>query len=179
MGDLGVRTWFAGLRRDQSASRQRIRPLEWRDGRWKVHPIFDWNDRMIFDYLREHALPYHPLWHEGYVSIGDWHTTRTLAEAVTSKPRGFRPEARVRHPRPRRLSGMRYFPLFADLHGRRVLVVGGGDVAERKVRLLLEAGAHVSIVAPELTPGWRSTSGARLTVRRHATRRRARCRGNQ
>jgi phosphoadenosine phosphosulfate reductase len=79
--ELKVNTWFAGLRRDQAQSRQRIRPLEWRDGRWKMHPIFDWSDRMIFDYLREQALPYHPLWHEGYVSIGDWHTTRTLAEA--------------------------------------------------------------------------------------------------
>ena len=79
--ELEVHTWFAGLRRDQARSRQRIRPLEWRDGRWKVHPIFDWSDRMIFDYLRAHELPYHPLWHEGYVSIGDWHTTRTLAEA--------------------------------------------------------------------------------------------------
>ena len=46
---------------------------------------------------------------------------------------------------------MRYFPLFADLHGRRVLVVGGGAVAERKVRLLLEAGADVRLVAPEVT----------------------------
>lgn len=46
---------------------------------------------------------------------------------------------------------MRYFPLFADLHGQRVLVVGGGEVAERKVRLLLEAGACVELVAPELT----------------------------
>lgn len=81
LGELKVGTWLAGLRRDQSRSRQRIRPLEWRDGRWKVHPIFDWSDRMIFDYLRAHELPYHPLWHEGYVSIGDWHTTRTLAEA--------------------------------------------------------------------------------------------------
>jgi len=79
--ELEVHTWFAGLRRDQARSRQQIRPLEWRDGRWKVHPIFDWSDRMIFDYLRAHELPYHPLWHEGYVSIGDWHTTRTLAEA--------------------------------------------------------------------------------------------------
>ena len=46
---------------------------------------------------------------------------------------------------------MRYFPLFADLQGRCVLVVGGGAVAERKVRLLLEAGARVRLVAPEVT----------------------------
>jgi len=46
---------------------------------------------------------------------------------------------------------MRYFPLFADLQGKRVLVVGGGEVAERKVRLLLEAGACVELVAPDLT----------------------------
>ena len=45
---------------------------------------------------------------------------------------------------------MRYFPLFADLQGQRVLVVGGGEVAERKVRLLLEAGARIDIVAREL-----------------------------
>ena len=47
---------------------------------------------------------------------------------------------------------MRYFPLFADLRDRCVLVVGGGAVAERKVRLLLEAGARVRLVAPEVTP---------------------------
>jgi uroporphyrin-III C-methyltransferase/precorrin-2 dehydrogenase/sirohydrochlorin ferrochelatase len=54
---------------------------------------------------------------------------------------------------------MRYFPLFADLHGRRVLVVGGGEVAERKVRLLLDAGASIALVAREvraesLAPHW-------------------------
>ena len=42
------------------------------------------------------------------------------------------------------------YPLFADLRGRRVVVVGGGAVARRKVEALLEAGAHVALVATEL-----------------------------
>ena len=45
---------------------------------------------------------------------------------------------------------MRYLPLFLDLKQQPVLVVGGGVVAERKVRLLLESGARVSVVAPRL-----------------------------
>ncbi len=45
---------------------------------------------------------------------------------------------------------MRFYPLFADLQNRRVLVVGGGSVAARKAETLLAAGADVSIGAPEL-----------------------------
>ncbi len=76
--DAGI--WFAGLRREQSRSRAQ-RPLaEIQDGRWKVYPILDLTDRDIHRYLKEHDLPYHPLWDQGYVSIGDWHTTRSLAE---------------------------------------------------------------------------------------------------
>ena len=47
---------------------------------------------------------------------------------------------------------MQTFPLFADLAGRPVLVIGGGTVAERKAHALLEAGARVHLAAPELTP---------------------------
>jgi uroporphyrin-III C-methyltransferase/precorrin-2 dehydrogenase/sirohydrochlorin ferrochelatase len=45
---------------------------------------------------------------------------------------------------------MRYFPLFLDLAGKPVLLVGGGDVAARKFSLLAEADAAVTVVAPAL-----------------------------
>jgi phosphoadenosine phosphosulfate reductase len=78
LNELGVRTWFAGLRRTQSDSRRAVPVLELRDGRWKLHPIADWSDRDVWQYLTRHDLPYHPLWNAGYVSIGDTHTTRPL-----------------------------------------------------------------------------------------------------
>lgn len=49
------------------------------------------------------------------------------------------------------MSEMRHFPLFVDLAGRRVVVVGGGAVAERKVALLLRTTARIRVVAPVLT----------------------------
>ncbi len=45
---------------------------------------------------------------------------------------------------------MEYFPLFAEVRGRRVVVVGGGEVASRKIALLKRAGAAIRVVAPAL-----------------------------
>ena len=87
--ELGASAWYAGLRRGQSRSRARIRAIEWRNDRFKVHPIFDWNDRQVFEYMKQYDLPYHPLWDQGYVSIGDWHTTRPLHEAGSEEETRF------------------------------------------------------------------------------------------
>lgn len=45
---------------------------------------------------------------------------------------------------------MDFLPIFLELKKRNVLVVGGGDVAARKIDLLLRAGARITVVAPEL-----------------------------
>lgn len=47
---------------------------------------------------------------------------------------------------------MRYFPIFVDLRDRRVVVVGGGEEATRKVRLLLKTVARIEVVAEDLHP---------------------------
>jgi uroporphyrin-III C-methyltransferase/precorrin-2 dehydrogenase/sirohydrochlorin ferrochelatase len=45
-----------------------------------------------------------------------------------------------------------YFPVFFDLKGQKVLIVGGGEVALRKISLLERTGAMLSVVAPEVAP---------------------------
>jgi len=46
---------------------------------------------------------------------------------------------------------VRYYPVFLNLQGKRCVVIGGGEVAERKVLALLDAGAAVTVISPELT----------------------------
>jgi phosphoadenosine phosphosulfate reductase len=87
--ELRASTWFSGLRQSQSKSRAQTQPIEFKRGRYKVHPIFDWTDRDVGRYLKQHGLPYHPLWEKGYLSIGDWHTTRSLAEVGNAEELRF------------------------------------------------------------------------------------------
>ena len=47
---------------------------------------------------------------------------------------------------------MRYYPVFLDIAGKPVVVIGGGEVALQKVKGLVDAGAQVTVVSPELHP---------------------------
>lgn len=46
---------------------------------------------------------------------------------------------------------MNYFPMFVNLEGKKVLAVGGGKIAERRISALLHFGCRISIISPELT----------------------------
>ena len=62
---------------------------------------------------------------------------------------------------------MAYFPLFVDLEGRQVLVVGGGKIAVRRVRTLLEFGCQITVVSPEVCEELRERfSGRKNDMRR-------------
>ncbi len=89
LDQLNTGTWYAGLRREQSNSRKQIPILRQQDNRFKMHPIADWTNRDLHNYLLKHRLPYHPLWEKGYVSIGDTHTTRPITEAISEEDTRF------------------------------------------------------------------------------------------
>ena len=61
---------------------------------------------------------------------------------------------------------MPLFPIFINLEGRRVLIVGGGHVALRKAERLSPYGADIFAVAPEFIPGFAGIPGVTLLERR-------------
>jgi phosphoadenosine phosphosulfate reductase len=76
--ELGATGWLAGLRAEQTKHRRSLEAVGEQWGRTKYLPLLDWSSADVHRYLRDHDLPYHPLFFEGYASVGDWHTSRPL-----------------------------------------------------------------------------------------------------
>jgi phosphoadenosine phosphosulfate reductase len=89
LAELGAQGWLAGLRRSQAGTRENLAFVAIQDGRVKINPVLDWSDRDVHRYLQSQDLPYHPLWQQGYVSIGDVHTSRPLTADLTPEQTRF------------------------------------------------------------------------------------------
>jgi len=77
--ELGANAWLAGLRRDQTEHRQQLPRIGEQSGIYKILPILDWHSRDVHRYLVEYDLPYHPLFDQGYMTVGDWHSSRPIS----------------------------------------------------------------------------------------------------
>jgi phosphoadenosine phosphosulfate reductase len=64
--------WLRGTRRDQTPERKNFSFIEWdkRYSAYAISPILNWNSRDVWQYMKQHDLPYHPLVEKGYPSIG-------------------------------------------------------------------------------------------------------------
>jgi phosphoadenosine phosphosulfate reductase len=78
--ELGAGAWMAGLRADQTQHRAELERVGTQDGRVKIHPILHWTLDEVHAYLEARDLPHHPLYAEGYRSIGDIHSTLPTTE---------------------------------------------------------------------------------------------------
>lgn len=78
--ELAATAWVAGLRQEQTEHRQSLQHITIQDGIYKIHPIITWTTQDVHQYLKDNDLPYHPLYDQGYTSIGDWHSTFPVGE---------------------------------------------------------------------------------------------------
>ncbi|MEM6521786.1 MAG: phosphoadenylyl-sulfate reductase [Cyanobacteria bacterium P01_D01_bin.71] len=82
--ELGAIAWLAGLRADQTDHRKGLDVVTQQRDIYKISPILNWSSKDVYEYLTAFDLPYHPLFDKGYVSVGDWHSSRPLTAADTS-----------------------------------------------------------------------------------------------
>ena len=79
LDEFNASAWLSGLRADQTDHRASL-PVVGRQGeRTKILPILNWTARDVHAYLVDHDLPYHPLFDQGYATVGDWHSSRPFS----------------------------------------------------------------------------------------------------
>ena len=82
--------WISGVRGDQSSVRKNLqREQEGKHNTLRFHPMLEWTGKDVYDYIREHDLPKHPLENDGYISIGCEPCTRKMTlESMTDERNG-------------------------------------------------------------------------------------------
>jgi phosphoadenosine phosphosulfate reductase len=83
--ELGAEAWISGVRADQTGFRKGLRRVDRHGTRAKFHPILHWSARDVHRYLVAHDLPYHPLFDQGYATVGDWHSSRPVGAGDESE----------------------------------------------------------------------------------------------
>ena len=76
----GKKSWITGLRREQSATRSAIAPIEWdaANGLQKVSPLAEWSNENVWAYVKRFDVPTNALHRKGYPSIGCAPCTRAV-----------------------------------------------------------------------------------------------------
>ena len=75
-----MKVWICGLRHEQSVTRTGNQLVEWdgMNGLIKVNPLIDWTETEVWEYIREHGVPYNKLHDQGFPSIGCQPCTRAV-----------------------------------------------------------------------------------------------------
>ncbi len=77
---LGLDAWICGLRREQSVTRHDMQVVEWDEMHQliKVNPLILWTEQQVWDYIKQHHVPYNKMHDRGYPSIGCEPCTRAV-----------------------------------------------------------------------------------------------------
>lgn len=86
---LQVHCWASGVRSGQTDHRGGMHCLDPVRERWSLRPLLTWTRRDVYYYMQEHELPQHPLFDQGYSTVGDWHTSAPDDGTTTGRATRF------------------------------------------------------------------------------------------
>jgi phosphoadenosine phosphosulfate reductase len=87
--DAGVTCWASGVRGTQTDHRRAMEPLDPVRQRWSLRPLLSWTKRDVYYYMEEQQLPQHPLFAQGYSTVGDWHSSAPDAGELSGRATRF------------------------------------------------------------------------------------------
>ena len=83
-----INCWGSGVRAQQTTNRGKMKFIELIRDTLSIRPLLGWSQKDIFYYMQEKNLPQHPLFFQGYSTVGDWHSSS--AESSDTKGRSTR-----------------------------------------------------------------------------------------
>ena len=83
-----INCWGSGVRAQQTTNRGKMKFIELIRDTLSIRPLLGWSQKDIFYYMQEKNLPQHPLFFQGYSTVGDWHSSS--AESSNTKGRSTR-----------------------------------------------------------------------------------------
>ena len=83
-----INCWGSGVRAQQTTNRGKMKFIELIRDTLSIRPLLGWSQKDIFYYMKEKNLPQHPLFMQGYSTVGDWHSSS--AESSNTKGRSTR-----------------------------------------------------------------------------------------
>ncbi|MFM9101808.1 MAG: phosphoadenylyl-sulfate reductase [Cyanobium sp.] len=87
--DLAATCWASGVRGNQTDHRRAMTVLDPVRQRWSLRPLLSWSNRDVYYYMQEHDLPQHPLFEQGYSTVGDWHLSAPDDGSVSGRATRF------------------------------------------------------------------------------------------
>ena len=84
-----INCWGSGVRAQQTSNREKMQFIDLIRDTFSIRPLLGWSQKDIFYYMEENDLPQHPLFQQGYSSVGDWHSSSPESSKIKGRSTRF------------------------------------------------------------------------------------------
>ena len=89
LSKYSIKCWVSGVRAEQTNNRSKMKVIDQIRNRYSLRPLLGWTKKEVFYYMKDKDLPQHPLFLQGYSSVGDWHSSTPESEDTQGRKTRF------------------------------------------------------------------------------------------